>query len=102
MTVSSDTPPSIAELLEATPPAPVHIALHVTVTGRQGERAYWMSEGGVLFFRRLDGTLCRATEAQAQRIMKGLELARRSPAFTVRGRVAEAAELDLARGLLAN
>jgi hypothetical protein len=102
MITPNDTPPSMLELLEAAPPTPCRIALHVTVEGRQGRRIFWMSEGGTLFFRRADGELRRATEPQARRIMRGLELARRSPPFMVKGRVAEASELDLARGLLAN
>ena len=100
MIIENETPPSIAELLEAAPPATQHIALNVRVTGRQGERAYWMTEGGTVFFRSLDGQLRRATAAQARRIMKGLDLARRSPAYTVQGQVVEAAELDLMRGLV--
>lgn len=99
MIESSDTPPSIAELLSPAPPAPSQITLHVTVEGRAGQRDYWMTEGGALFFRRLDGRLCRATEVQARRIMRGLDLARRSAAFEVRGRIAEAGALDRARGL---
>lgn len=95
----TDTPPSILELLDAQAPAPRQIALHVTVSGPQGERAYWMSEGGTVFFRRVNGELCRANEAQAKAIMRGLDLARRSPSYTVQGRVAEAIELDAARGL---
>src|SRR5688572_20512692 len=51
MIIENETPPSIAELLEAAPPTPQHIALNVRVTGRQGERAYWMTEGGTVFFR---------------------------------------------------
>jgi hypothetical protein len=102
MIIENETPPSIAELLEAAPPTPQHIALNVRVTGRQGERAYWMTEGGTVFFRNLDGQLRRATPVQARRIMKGLELARRSPAYTVQGQVVEAAELDLVRGLVEN
>jgi len=102
MITPNDTPPSMLELLEAPPPRPRRIALHVTAEGRQGRRIFWMSERGTLFFRRADGELHRATQPQARRIMRGLELARRSPAFTVQGRVAEAWELDLARGLLAN
>jgi hypothetical protein len=102
MIIENDTPPSIAELLEAAPPTPRHIALNVQVSGHQGERAYWMTEGGTVFFRALDGQLRRATALQARRIMKGLELARRSPAYTVHGQVVEAADLDLARGLVEN
>jgi hypothetical protein len=97
---TEDTPPSILDLLDVTTPLTRRIALHVTVHGRAGERAFWMTEGGVVFFRRADGRLNRATDNQSRLIMKGLELARRSSAFTVQGRVAEAAELDLARGLL--
>ena len=100
MILRSDTPPSIAELLQSAPPAPRHIALHVTVDGRHGQRTFWMSEGGALYFRRADGRLCRANEPQARRIMKGLELARQSAGFTVRGQVVEANELYIARGLV--
>ncbi len=102
MITDKDTPPSIAQLLEVALPTPQHIALHVLVSSGQGERAYWMTEGGTLFFRSLDGQLRRATAPQSRRIMKGLELARRSPAFAVSGQVVEAAELDLARGLIEN
>jgi hypothetical protein len=102
MIIPNDTPPAIAGLLEVIEPMPRQIALHVTVDGRQGQRSYWMTEGGVVFFRRLDGQLLRATEAEARLIMKGLELARRSSTYAVRGRVAEATELDTARGLRAN
>lgn len=102
MIAPNDTPPAILELLESAPPTPQHIALHVTVSGRQGKRAYWMTEGGAVFFRALDGRLRRADEAQARLIARGLELARRSAAFTVEGRVADAAELDAARGLVAS
>ena len=102
MITREDTPPAILELLEATPPAPAQIALHVTVDGKQGRRDYWMSEGGTLFFNRVDGTLSRATEAQTRLIMRGLELARRSPAFEVHGRTVPASELDFARGLSAS
>ena len=98
MTPAEETPPSILELLAATPPSPRHIALHVTVESAQGQRAYWMTEGGVVFMRRLDGTLLKADEQQTKRVMKGLELARHSKSFTVRGRIAEAAELDQAQG----
>jgi hypothetical protein len=98
----NDTPPSIAQLLEAVPPTPRNIALHVTVDGPRGQHAFWMSEGGALFFRRLNGELHRATEVQARLIMKGLELARRSSAFDVKGRVVEDSVLDTARGLHAN
>lgn len=98
-TLQVEDPTSFAALLEPAPPPARQIALHVTVTGRQGERAYWMTEGGELFFRRLTGALCRASQAQARRIMKGLELARHSAAFTVAGRVVEATELEIARGL---
>jgi hypothetical protein len=101
MNPTEDTPPAILELLAATPPAPRHITLHVTVDSVQGQRAYWMTEGGVVFMRRLDGTLVKTDEQQTRRVMKGLELARHSKSFTVRGRVADAAELDEARGLLA-
>lgn len=102
MITPNDTPPSIEALLEASPPTPRTIALHVTVDGRRGRRAYWMTEGGTVFFRRLDGELRRATAVQARRIMKGLELARRSASFTVRGQVVEASALDVARGLGVN
>lgn len=100
MIPTEDTPPSILDLLDVTAPQARRIALHVTVNGRAGERAFWMTEGGVVFSRRADGRLNRATDNQSRLIMKGLELARRSSAFTVQGRVAEAAELDVARGLL--
>ena len=100
MIPTEETPPSILDMLDAEPPQARRIALHVTVDGRAGERAFWMTEGGVVFFRRADGRLNRATDDQARLIMKGLELARHSSAFTVKGRVAEAVELDLARGLL--
>jgi hypothetical protein len=99
MIESTDTPPSILELLDVSPATPRQIALHVTVEGRRGRRAYWMTEGGALFFRRLDGQFCRANLAQTASIMRGLELARRSSAFDVQGRVAEARDLDQARGL---
>ena len=102
MTASMDTPPAMLELLDATPPAPTQIALHVTVEGAHGPRQYWMTEGGILYFRRVNGVLARATAPQAQRIMRGLDLARRSPAFAVRGRTVSIAELDQARGLLAS
>ena len=99
MTVREDTPPEMLGLLEPAPPAPTQIALHVSVDGRQGRRDYWMTEGGRMFFNRLDGTLCRATEQQIGLILRGLELARRSPAFEVSGRTVAASELDIARGL---
>jgi hypothetical protein len=100
MISSEDTPPSIVDLLDAVAPPTRRIALHVTVGGRSGERAFWMTEGGAVYFRRTDGRLNRATQEQANLIMRGLELARRSSAFNVQGRMVDAAELDLARGLL--
>ena len=100
--ILEDTPPALAELLEAAPPAPQHIALHVTVSGAAGERAYWMTEGGILFFRGLDGRLLRANEEQRRHIARGMDLARRSPAFDVRGQIVDASVLDAARGLLHN
>ena len=99
MTVREDTPPEMLGLLEPVVPAPTQIALHVRVDGQQGRRDYWMTEGGRMFFSRVDGALCRATEQQVSLILRGLELARRSPAFEVRGRTVSALELDIARGL---
>ena len=99
MIVREDTPPELLGLLEPAPPAPTQIALHVSVEGREGRRDYWMTEGGTMFFSRLDGALCRASEQQIGLILRGLELARRSSAFEVRGRTVPAAELDVARGL---
>ena len=101
MIAREDTPPAILELLEPTPPAPAQIALHVTVDGKRGRREYWMSEGGRLFFNRVDGSLCRATADQTRLIVRGLDLARRSPAYEVQGRTIAAGELDFARGLAA-
>ena len=102
MITREDTPPAILELLEPAPPAPAQIALHVTVDGKQGRRHYWMSEGGTLFFNRVNGTFSRATEQQTRLIMRGLELARHSPSFEVHGRTVQASELDTVRGLSAN
>ena len=102
MTTREDTPPSILDLLEPLAPSPAQIALHVTVDGKQGRREYWMSEGGKLFFNRLDGSFCRATAEQTRLIMRGLDLARRSPTFEVSGRTVSAGELDFARGLSAS
>ena len=99
MITHPDTPPARLELLEPLPPTPAQIALHVTVQGHEGRRQFWMTEGGALFFTRLDGSLNRATAVQARRIMHGIDLARRSPSFTVQGRTAAASELDAARGL---
>ncbi len=100
MTTQNDTPPSIQALLEPAPPVPSQIALHVTVTGQQGSRQYWMDESGSLFFSGIDGSFRRATEQQTKLIMRGLDLARRSAAFQVRGQAVAAEELDRARGLV--
>jgi hypothetical protein len=87
------------DLLDASPAAPRQIALHVTVRGRRGQREYWMTERGTLFFNRLDGRLCRADAQQSANIMRGLELARHSSAFQVQGRAADLHELHQVRGL---
>jgi len=100
MTTQNDTPPSIMALLEPATLTPSQIALHVTVTGRQGSRQYWMDEAGALFFTSIDGTFHRATTDQSKLIMRGLDLARRSSAFQVRGQAVAAEELDRARGLV--
>ena len=100
MVTQEDTPPHIAALLEAVEPTPRQITLHVAVRSVAGERSYWMTEGGTIFFTTLRGELRRATEIEAKRILKGLDLARRSSAYEVTGRVAEAHDLDVARGLV--
>jgi hypothetical protein len=100
MVTQEDTPPHISALLEALEPTPRQITLHVAVKSVAGERSYWMTEGGTIFFTTLSGELRRATEVEASRILKGLDLARRSPSFEVVGRVAEAHDLDIARGLV--
>ena len=99
MTLQADDPTSIMDLLEPVHPPVQQIALHVTVTSRHGHRAYWMTENGAVFFRRLDGQLRRASSAQAHRIARGLEMARRSDDFVVTGRVVNAVEAEIARGL---
>lgn len=101
MMTHEDTPPALLGLVEPVTPMPAQIALHVAVNGPRGRRDYWMSERGNLFFNRLDGRLCRATAEQARLIMRGLDLARRSAAFEVRGRTIPASDLDFARGLIA-
>lgn len=101
MMTHEDTPPALFGLVEPAPTAPAQIALHVSVESPRGRRDFWMSERGSLFFNRLDGSLCRASTQQAGRIMRGLDLARKSASFEVRGRTIPAADLDFARGLSA-